>query len=194
MARPGQTTRGQLRVGRYLGFLLVLLVVLYAVVIFAGKGSAALKPKLGLDLRGGASVILTPQGLKGQKPSQTQLDTAVNIISLRVNGAGVSEAEVVTEGDQIVVSVPGGNRQDIDKVTKTAALRFREVLEAVPVGLPRTPPGSPGPQSACRSVHASCPLVWAGGPLEQSAPGRTVAPQRGDMRCGDCLAGLIPAT
>lgn len=136
MARPGQTNRGQLRVGRYLGFLLALLVALYAVVVFAGKGGAALKPKLGLDLRGGASVILTPQGLKGKKPSQTQLDTAVNIISLRVNGAGVSEAEVVTEGDQIVVSVPGGNRQSIDKVTKTAALRFREVLEAVPVGLP----------------------------------------------------------
>ena len=150
MARPGQTTRGQLRVGRYLGFLLALLVVLYAVVVFAGKGGAALKPKLGLDLRGGASVILTPQGLKGKKPSQTQLDTAVNIISLRVNGAGVSEAEVVTEGDQIVVSVPGGNRQSIDKVTKTAALRFREVLEAVPVG-PRQPPLPSGTPSATPS-------------------------------------------
>ena len=151
MARPGQTTRGQLRVGRYLGFLLALLVVLYAVVIFAGKGGAALKPKLGLDLRGGASVILTPQGLKGKKPSQTQLDTAVNIISLRVNGAGVSEAEVVTEGDQIVVSVPGGNRQSIDNVTKTAALRFREVLEAVPVGLPPTPALPSGSPSATSS-------------------------------------------
>ena len=171
MARPGQTTRGQLRVGRYLGFLFVLLVVLYAVVIFAGKGSAALKPKLGLDLRGGASVILTPQGLKGQKPSQTQLDTAVNIISLRVNGAGVSEAEVVTEGDQIVVSVPGGNRQDIDKVTKTAALRFREVLEAVPVGLPRTPPTSGNP-SATPSAAPSASLAPKPGAVKPSATPR----------------------
>ncbi len=152
MARPGQTNRRQLRVGRYLGFLLALLVVLYAVVIFAGKGGAALKPKLGLDLRGGASVILTPQGLKGKRPSQTQLDTAVNIISLRVDGAGVSEAEVVTEGDQIVVSVPGGNRQSIDNVTKAAALRFREVLQAVPVGLPQAPlpTGSPSATSSSK--------------------------------------------
>ena len=202
MARPGQTTRGQLRVGRYLGFLLALLVVLYAVVVFAGKGGAALKPKLGLDLRGGASVILTPQGLKGKKPSQTQLDTAVNIISLRVNGAGVSEAEVVTEGDQIVVSVPGGNRQSIDKVTKTAALRFREVLEAVPVGPGQTPLPSgsplatPSPKPAAvkpsatprkRPLTAGLLVAATAKPTPKPTPASATAPTPSRTSAADAL-------
>ena len=53
MARPGPA-RGQLHVGRYFIALLVFFAALYSTVIFAGKGGAWLKPKLGLDLKGGA--------------------------------------------------------------------------------------------------------------------------------------------
>ena len=121
MARPGPT-RG-LYVGRYLGALAAILVLLYTGVALAGPGSTPLTPKLGLDLQGGASVILQPK----TTPRAGQLDTAVEILNRRVNGAGVAEAEVVTQGTNIVVSVPGGNRESIQNLATTAQLRFREV-------------------------------------------------------------------
>ena len=128
MARPGPSTRGQLHTWRYLGVLLAIFALLYAGVAFGGA-HGPLKPKLGLDLRGGAQVILTPKSLNGKKPTNDQLTTAVEILRLRVNGAGVSEAEVVLQGQQIVVQVPGGNRSSIASVTKAAQLEFRKVLE-----------------------------------------------------------------
>ncbi len=141
MARPAPTSRGHLHVGRYLGALLALTVALYAVVFLAGPGSKPLTPTLALDLQGGASVILEARPESGASASADQLATAVEIIRQRVNGAGVSEAEVVVQGQNIVVSVPGGNRSSIRNVTQTAQLRFREVLESA-AGSP-TPAGGP---------------------------------------------------
>lgn len=129
MARPGPSARGQLYIGRYLGALAATFVILYVTVIFAGSGSSWLKPKLGLDLQGGAQVILTPKSETGQKPQAEQLAAAVEILRQRVNGAGVAEAEVVLQGDQIVVQVPGGNRESIATVTKAAQLQFRRVID-----------------------------------------------------------------
>ncbi len=139
MARPGPSTRGQLHVWRYLGSLLAIFAILYTTVAFAGPGSAWLKPKLGLDLQGGAQVILTPKTESGKNATAAQLSTAVEILRSRVNGAGVSEAEVVIEGDQIVVQVPGGNRESISAVTQAAQLQMRRLIAAEPV-VPSTPP------------------------------------------------------
>jgi len=157
VARPART-RGQLHVGRYLGSLALLLVALYAVVLLGGPGSKALTPKLGLDLQGGASVILSPKTDAGQPPAQSQLNTAVDIIQRRVNGLGVAEAEVVTQGPNIVVSVPGGTSSSLQSLATTAQLRFREVLDQArggpgaaapqptgfPTGLPTAVPSKPG--------------------------------------------------
>ncbi len=159
MARPAPTSRGQLRVGRYLGALLAAIAVLYAVVFLAGPGNSPLTPKLGLDLQGGASVILEARPPNGSTASADQLATAVDIIRQRVNSAGVSEAEVVVQGQNIVVSVPGGNRSSIKNVTQTAQLRFREVLKTGP-GSPAaaTPPAAPqllAPPSAAPGAAAT---------------------------------------
>ncbi len=88
-------------------------------------------PKLGLDLRGGTQVTLTPRLTSGTI-TDTQLAEAVNIIRQRVNGLGVAEAEVSTQGSgnsaSIIVSVPGVSEQGIADVLKqTALLDFRPV-------------------------------------------------------------------
>ena len=142
MARPGPNTRGQLHVGRYFAALLAIFAVLYTTVAFAGPGAAWLKPKLGLDLQGGAQVILTPKTESGKKPTAAQLSAAVEILRQRVNGAGVSEAEVVIEGEQIVVSVPGGNRESIRTVTKAAQMQFRRVVSEESVSPVNVTPSS----------------------------------------------------
>lgn len=129
MARSGPASRNQLHVGRYFGALVTLLAIMYTIVWFGGE-NGPLKPKLGLDLRGGASVVLQVQPERdGPPPTANQLETAIEIIQRRVNGLGVAEAEVVTQGSNIVVSVPGGTRESLKALTVTAQLRFREVLE-----------------------------------------------------------------
>ena len=167
MARPAPSKRGQLHSGRYFGFLAAVLLLLYLAVALLGPGSAWLRPKLGLDLKGGATVILTPKAEGGKKVSANQLSTAVEIIRRRVDSAGVSEAEVVTEGDVIVVSVPGGNRASIANVTKTAQLNFREVI------------GSPQPSGVTATLPTPAPSGAAGasaGPKASGPPAASPAP------------------
>ncbi|MCW2669605.1 MAG: protein-export rane protein SecD [Frankiales bacterium] len=140
MARPGPS-RGQLHVGRYFLTLLLAFAALYTTVIFAGKGSAWLKPKLGLDLKGGAQVILTPKLENGRNPSSSELSASVDILRQRVDGQGVSAAEIVVQGNQIIVSVPGGNQDAISRVTQAAQMEFRRVLEET-VSTPSVTPTS----------------------------------------------------
>ncbi|TQS41601.1 protein translocase subunit SecD [Cryptosporangium phraense] len=125
--------RGQLRAGRYLASLAVIVIALYALVFFAGSGSLKdkLTPRLGLDLQGGTTVTLHAAQAGGKAPDAEQLEQARQIIENRVNGTGVAEAEVVTEGDSnIVINAPGQNNDAIKQVGEPAQLRFRAVLES----------------------------------------------------------------
>ena len=90
------------------------------------------EPLLGLDLQGGASVVLEPEPLPdGQEITEETLDQAVDIIRNRVDGLGVREPEVTRQGETILVQIPGVEDQQraIDLVGQTAELRFRPVLE-----------------------------------------------------------------
>ena len=112
--------------------------IAFGVVIAALYGGVALggewQPKLGLDLQGGTSITLEAQTPSGDKPPKSQLDEARGIIDQRVNGTGVAEAEVATQGDRnIVVEVPGSNPKGlVDTVKQTAQLRFRLVALSAP--------------------------------------------------------------
>ena len=121
--------------GRQLGVLGLVFVVLYLLVFFAGgaKGSFTdrLHPKLGLDLVGGtqATYIASVQG--GQVPSKESMDPAKNIIENRVNALGVSEAEVVVQGQRnIVVSLAGKADDQLKNLSQAAQMRFRLVIGA----------------------------------------------------------------
>src|SRR6516165_3634500 len=60
-------------------------------------------PRLGLDLQGGASVVLSPTGTY----NHSALGQAQKIINNRVNGLGVAGATVQTQGNNIVVELSG---------------------------------------------------------------------------------------
>ena len=127
-----------------IGSVAVVVIALAATVIVGNK------PVLGLDLQGGISVRLFPAG----KFSSSSLDTAKNIIDRRVNGLGVSDAEVTREGDNIVIDLPGVKDRDKAKrlVGRTAELRFRPVLAE----LPREAKGTPPADDATKAAIASC--------------------------------------
>lgn len=127
---------------RTLSVLVLLVVGLYALLGSVSTwGEAQLTPKLGLDLEGGTQLILEPKVVGNQKINEGQVQKAVDIIRARVNGSGVSEAEVSTQGGQnIVVSLPGSpDRATIASLQKSSQLRMRAVLVEAPAGQPPAP-------------------------------------------------------
>ncbi|MFW6719281.1 protein translocase subunit SecD [Streptomyces sp. MAR4 CNY-716] len=112
-----------------------LLLILTAIAALTGGMflSGHTTPRLGIDLAGGTSITLEAKSQPGSENAinSTNMDTAVNIIERRVNGLGVQEAEVQTQGDRhIIVNIPKGTDQKTarEQVGTTARLFFRPVL------------------------------------------------------------------
>jgi preprotein translocase subunit SecD len=144
---------------RYLTLFLVLLIGAYLLVFLTGDKQA--KPKLGIDLQGGTRVTLTARTPDGSAPTKEALDQAKQIIGSRVDGLGVSGSEVVIDGDNLVITVPGTDGNEARNLGQTARLFVRPVAQGIPVdqlkqaaeelknqggGLPGVPgaPGQPG--------------------------------------------------
>ena len=113
------------------------LIVFLLVIVAMFTAAAALgswKPKLGLDLQGGTRITLQAKATGGGSITEDKLAEAAGIINARVNGAGVAEAEVTTQGsDIIVVEIPGEVDNDLTRtIGSTAQLRFRLVAAALP--------------------------------------------------------------
>jgi preprotein translocase subunit SecD len=105
-------------------------VVLLAVALAAITGTvvAGDRPSLGLDLQGGASVTLQPEG----SFDANALDVAVEIIRARVDSIGVAEPEIIRQGDTVVVNLPGVKDQQraLDIVGRTGDVQLRGVLQS----------------------------------------------------------------
>ena len=124
----------------------LIVAVLYGAVALAGQW----KPKLGLDLRGGTLITLTATTQSGEQITPQKMEQARTIIDQRVNGSGVTEAEVSTQGSKnIVVEIPGKNAKNlVDVVKQTAQLRFRLVAAAASGRAAPTPTPSPSPSAS----------------------------------------------
>ncbi len=122
-----------------LSWLLAIIIGLTALIAVGSLSdqNASFQPKLALDLQGGTQVILSPLLLDGAQVTAEQLDQAVSIIRQRVDASGVSEAQVVTQGDRnIIVSIPGvPDENTLALIKASAKLEFRAVL-VTSVGTP----------------------------------------------------------
>ena len=134
---PKSGGRAQRRQRRNL-LISVLVVVAISVGSFAAVFAAKWSPRLGLDLAGGVAVVYTAEG---PHVSQADLNETVNILNLRVDGLGVSGAQVQTTGkNQISVSIPGvtNAQQVLNQIGQTARMYFRPVLcFAYPQAVPK---------------------------------------------------------
>jgi len=151
---------GQFRPWRYLASFVGIVAVLYSLVFLTGSGDPT--PKLGIDLQGGTRVTLTARTPDGADPTREQLDQARRIIEERVNGIGVSGAEVVQDGSNLIITVPGEDGEQARTLGQTAKLYIREVAgQSVPAQpfpaqpvptdpsvVPPAPPGTPAEPSA----------------------------------------------
>ncbi|MET1034222.1 MAG: protein translocase subunit SecD [Arthrobacter sp.] len=128
------STNGPIRhARRALLWLGVIMVALSALVVTGvATGNTTWGPKLALDLEGGTQMILAPEVAGGADATQEQLDQAVEIIRQRVDGSGVSEAEITTQsGRNVVVSMPGTpDTRTRDLIQASANMEFRPVIVA----------------------------------------------------------------
>ncbi|MDT0471634.1 protein translocase subunit SecD [Streptomyces sp. DSM 41014] len=131
MAAPkkGRSASAQSKPWRSLALILIAIVALTGGMFASGHTT----PRLGIDLAGGTSITLRAVAEPGQESAinKTNMDTAVEIMNRRVNGLGVSEAEVQTQGAKnIIVNIPKGtnSKEARQQVGTTAKLYFRPVL------------------------------------------------------------------
>jgi preprotein translocase subunit SecD len=176
---------------RPLRSLIVLGVLLAGLAAWAFWPGNSLTPKLGLDLSGGTQVILTPEPITaGQPITDVQVQQAQEIIRKRVNGLGVTEAEISVVGSNIMVSVPGVTSDRlVELVGRTALLDFRAVQDQLPpqplapepTPSPSVTPSptpdptaTPGPSaSATKSASASANLADSASPSPSPSPTAT---------------------
>ena len=150
---------------RYLSVFLVLLIGVYLLVFLTGDKRA--HPKLGIDLRGGTRVTLTARTPDGSRPSREALAQAQQIISARVNGLGVSGSEVVVDGDNLVITVPGNDGNEARNLGQTARLYIRPVIQVIPAQPAQEP--KPAPQQPPAGAPPGAPPA-PGGPAPGAGP------------------------
>ena len=178
--------------GRQLAVLGLVFVVLYLLVFFAAgaKGSFKdrLEPKLGLDLVGGTQATYIASVRGGQVPSKESMERAREIIDQRVNAQGVSEAEVVIQGERnIVVSLAGEAKEELKNLAQPAQMLFR-LLIGTTGDVAATALNPPAP-SASASAGAKPPT---GGKAPAANPG--VAPSSGGQGGGEVVKAPSPST
>ena len=129
---------------RYMAVFVAAMIGVYLLIFLTGDKMA--KPKLGIDLQGGTRVTLTARTPDGSQPTRESLNQAQEIISARVNGLGVSGSEVIIDGDNLVITVPGDDGSQARSLGQTARLYIRPVVgQPIPVEAVTKKPDAPAP-------------------------------------------------
>lgn len=137
----------------------IFLVLMGAIQIGVSFFGASWTPKLALDLEGGTEIRLAPVVQGADQVTSEQLNQAVSIIRDRVDAAGVSEAEIRTEGsNNIVVSIPGQpSEETLQRIEASAKLDFRPVLLAGVPSTSSTGTPTPTPTESAEATPAPSP-------------------------------------
>jgi len=136
--------------GRAIAALVVISLVVVGIAVWMGVTGS--RPRLGLDLRGGVSVTLTPVVQPGQSLDSAVLDETIEVIRRRVDSLGVSEPEISRQGNDVLVQLPGLQDRDraLEIIGDTAKLTFRPVTDIVASSEERY--ASTGPDCASEDV------------------------------------------
>ncbi len=159
------SSSGSVHPSRYLALFGVLMALVYVLVFFTGNKSP--DAKLGIDLEGGTRVTLTARTPDGSAPSQDSLKQAQQIITTRVDGLGVAGSEVLIDGDNLVITVPGNDSSQARTLGQTARLFIRPVISAAQ---PATGQPTGGQEAPAAETPATAPVAPPGDAPPQSRP------------------------
>lgn len=89
------------------------------------------KINFGLDLKGGFEVLYLVEGLQGEKLTDEDIKGAYKSIRNRIDTLGVSEPEIIIEGEKIRVKLPGvqDENEARERLTTPAILTFRNTSD-----------------------------------------------------------------
>ena len=84
--------------------------------------------KFGLDLQGGFEILYQVDSANGEKVTSDMVTNTYKTIEKRINGLGVSESELIVEGDRIRVQLPGvkDGASARETLSAVANLTFRD--------------------------------------------------------------------
>jgi preprotein translocase subunit SecD len=192
--KRGRSASAQSKPGRSLALILIAIVALTGGMFASGHTT----PRLGIDLAGGTSITLRAVPEKGQESAinKTNMDTAVDIMNRRVNGLGVSEAEVQTQGTRnIIVNIPKGTNSEEarQQVGTTAKLYFRPVLATEASAGAATASPSPSASSSASSSSSSSATPKATGSSSSSATPKATATSQGRAASDALKADSTPS-
>jgi preprotein translocase subunit SecD len=167
-------------------------IVLVAVATMSANLIAGNSPSLGLDLQGGASVTLEPEG----DYDADALTVAVEIIRQRVDSIGVSEPEIIRQGDTVVINLPGvkDQKRALDIVGRTGEVLMRPVLQSgVPNDNPSTTTVAGATTSLVESPTTGSPTTSAVDAATTIPPTTVPAPGSGLRFASAATSTTIPA-
>jgi len=111
----------------------VLVVLVVAIVLILLQERLNLRLNLGLDLKGGAHIVLQTVGTEDNPATEDSIERLLAVIRNRVDQYGVAEPIIQRSGtDRVIVDLPGiqDPQAALELIGKTANLEFREVIEA----------------------------------------------------------------
>ncbi|MDR1966436.1 MAG: protein translocase subunit SecD [Synergistaceae bacterium] len=103
------------------------IIIAAALTVFPIQG----RVKLGLDLRGGAHIVLQAKGSPENPLGEDSLDRLVTVLRNRVDQYGIVEPQIQREGaDRIAIDLPGVDDPEsaLELIGRTAVLQFRQVV------------------------------------------------------------------
>ncbi|MDR1650346.1 MAG: protein translocase subunit SecD [Synergistaceae bacterium] len=96
--------------------------------------------RLGLDLKGGAHIVLQAKNPDGSAPSAGDIESLMEVLRSRVDQYGIAEPQIQREGtDRVAVDLPGMDDPEaaLELIGRTALLQFRQVAATGPVPPPK---------------------------------------------------------
>ncbi|MDL2264009.1 protein translocase subunit SecD [Synergistaceae bacterium OttesenSCG-928-I11] len=113
-----------------LGVILIV-IVLSALAVFPIEG----RVKLGLDLKGGAHIVLQAKGTDERPIEDDDINKLVAVLRNRIDQYGIAEPQIQREGrDRVAIDLPGIEDPEaaLELIGRTAVLEFRQVTGAGP--------------------------------------------------------------
>ncbi|GHV28495.1 protein translocase subunit SecD [Synergistales bacterium] len=110
---------------------IALVIIASALVVFP----VSERIKLGLDLKGGAHIVLKAKGTESAPLDNDSIERLIAVLRNRIDQYGIAEPQIQREGsDRVAVDLPGVEDPDaaLDLIGRTAVLEFRQVLGAGP--------------------------------------------------------------
>jgi preprotein translocase subunit SecD len=89
--------------------------------------------KLGLDLRGGAHIVLRAVGTPENPVTSERVNQLTEVLRNRIDQYGIVEPQIQVEGlDRVAVDLPGIEDPEaaLELIGRTAVLQFRQVISA----------------------------------------------------------------